>query len=86
MVVSVSESVDRVHGPYKRIAVSEFLGRGNTGPVLVSTALLANGFSYGGAFFLYETRVFGGPHDGKNWRSADREEALKNHREAVFLH
>lgn len=58
------DALARVHGECKSIART-VLNSASDGDVIVSTVLLANGFGIcGGAFFLYETRVFGGRCDG----------------------
>jgi len=55
--------------------------------VRVSTVFLALDHNYGGegAPVLWETMIFGGPHDGAMWRYASRASALAGHAEALAL-
>ena len=55
--------------------------------VLVSTVFLGLDHRFGrqGPPLLFETMIFGGPHDGDMWRSATWEDAEKGHEEVVAL-
>jgi len=54
--------------------------------VIISTTFLGTDRSYGrGEPELFETRVFGGKHDGARIRYATRDAALKGHTEAVII-
>jgi hypothetical protein len=56
------------------------------GDVEVSTVFLALDHNFGGGEpLLYETMIFGGPHDGYQERYASREEAERGHLSAVAL-
>lgn len=54
------------------------------GDVLVSTVFLGLDHSFGGAVpILYETMIFGGPHDGYQERYATRDDAEAGHKVAL---
>jgi len=57
------------------------------GDVYVSTVFLGidHNFSTGGPPILFETMIFGGEHDGKQWGYATWEEAENGHEEACRL-
>lgn len=56
------------------------------GDVRVSTVFLGLNHSYGnGAPLLFETMIFGGPHDGHQTRCTFWDEAEKMHAEAVAM-
>ena len=52
----------------------------------VSTVFLGLDHSFGhGAPLLWETMIFGGPHDGEQWRYSTYDEAVVGHASAVAL-
>lgn len=54
--------------------------------VTVSTVFLGIDHSFGGgAHILYETMIFGGPHDGKMWRYSTRHQSIEGHKRALEL-
>lgn len=56
------------------------------GDVEVSTVFLGLDHSFGGAApILFETMIFGGPHDQYQDRYSTREEALAGHQKALAL-
>jgi hypothetical protein len=84
------DALARVHGACKPVART-IINSASDGDIIVSTVLLANGFGIrGGAFFLYETRVFGGRCDGLTFDThSDRglsdviRQVISQHTEAV---
>lgn len=63
------------------------VGDTTIGDVRVSTVFLMidHGYSDEGPPILFETLIFGGPHDQEMWRYATRAEALAGHAAAVRL-
>lgn len=56
------------------------------GEARVSTVFLGLDHSFGsGAPLLFETMIFGGPHDQEQWRYPTWDEAVAGHRRAVAL-
>ncbi len=56
------------------------------GAVRVSTVFLGLDHNYfGGAPLLFETMIFGGPHDGHQTRASTWNEAERQHAEAVAM-
>ena len=54
--------------------------------VEVSTVWIGLDYSFGrGAPLIYETMIFGGPHDERQWRYPNRDAALAGHDQAVAL-
>jgi hypothetical protein len=54
--------------------------------VEVSTVWLGLDYSFGiGTPLIYETMIFGGPHDEIQWRYPNRDAALAGHDQAVAL-
>ena len=54
--------------------------------VEVSTVFMGLDYSFGtGTPLIYETMIFGGPHDEECWRTPNREAALAAHDQAVAL-
>ena len=55
--------------------------------IRVSTVFLGldHSFAEGTAPILWETMIFGGPHDGFQRRYSSKEEALEGHKKAVAL-
>ena len=54
--------------------------------VEVSTVWLGLDYSIGpGPPLIYETMIFGGPHDERQWRYPNRDAALAGHDQAVAL-
>lgn len=49
------------------------------GGVTVSTVFLGLDHGFGGRTVLWETMIFGGEHDGEQWRYATRDEAVDGH-------
>lgn len=65
----------------KRIVKQVVVGPG----VRVSTVFLGIDHGYGGTPLLYETMIFGGPHDEYQVRYTSREESLIGHERAVRI-
>ncbi len=64
----------------RRVAMTE------TGDVRVSTVFLGLNHRFSdGPPLIYETMIFGGPHDSYQQRYSTKEEALEGHAEAVKL-
>lgn len=64
----------------RRVALDEFDG------VTVSTVFLALDHNhFGGEPVLFETMVFGGPHNETQWRYHSHPEALQGHAQAVAM-
>ena len=62
------------------------IAKDSIGAALVSTVFLGLDHSFGGATpILWETMIFGGPHDGHQERYATRDEALAGHQKAVEM-
>jgi hypothetical protein len=56
------------------------------GDVTVSTMFLGLDHSFGiGEPLLYETMIFGGPHNEEMWRYPTKAEAIEGHKRAVEL-
>ena len=57
------------------------------GQVEVSTVFLGldHSFCKGGDPVLWETMIFGGEHDGEQWRYTSRKEAIAGHKAACKL-
>lgn len=54
--------------------------------IAISTVFLGLDHNYGGGPpLLYETMIFGGPHDGDTWRYATMKEAIAGHEHAKKL-
>lgn len=52
----------------------------------ISTVYIGLDHSFGqGAPLIFETMIFGGEFDGHEWRAATKEEAEKNHVEALRM-
>ena len=66
----------------KRIAWTDL-----PGGVEVSTVWLGldHSFGLGGPPLIFETMIFGGPHDQEQWRYPNRDAALAGHDQAVAL-
>ncbi len=65
---------------WRRVAEDEI------GEVRISTGFLGIDHSFDdGPPVLFETMIFGGSHDGEQWRYCTKEEALEGHKEAVAL-
>lgn len=64
-----------------------FVARTGNADLAVSTVFLGldHNFSGRGPPLLFETMIFGGPHDGKQRRYATYDEAEAGHREATAL-
>ena len=61
------------------------VARTKVGEAEVSTVFLGLDHSPGASVpLLYETLIFGGPHDGESERYATKEQAQKGHAEWVF--
>ncbi len=83
------------HQPISQAEANELLGdiarcrvaMTELGQVMVSTVFLVLNHNYAGTGppVLYETMIFGGPHDERQWRYATREAALAGHDQAVSL-
>ena len=64
----------------KRVALEEH------DDVRVSTVFLGMNHNYGdGPPLLFETMIFGGEHDDKQWRYTTEAQALEGHKAAVVL-
>lgn len=62
------------------------LARDTRDGVTVSTVLLVIDHAFGhGPPLIFETMIFGGPHDEEQWRYSTRAEALLGHRHACEL-
>ena len=62
------------------------VGKTEKDDVRVSTVFLGIDHSFGdGELLLFETMIFGGEHDGDQWRYSTWEEAEKGHVEAVSI-
>ncbi len=53
--------------------------------VSVSTVFLGINHGYDGEILLFETMIFGGEHDGDQWRYSTWDEAVKGHQAACEL-
>jgi hypothetical protein len=79
-VVKVDPSAWRFQsGEERRVAVDEI------GDVRVSTVFLGLDHGYGGPPIIFETMIFGGPHDKYQERYSTWQEAEEGHRRAVVL-
>lgn len=71
----------RWYGTHERHIGSDQIGR-----IRVSTVFLALNHAYfGGPPVLWETMIFGGPHDGYQERYKSRTDAEAGHARAVFM-
>ena len=62
------------------------LASDHIGDVHVSTVFLGLDHSFGGAFpILWETMIFGGPHDQYQDRYSSKEDALAGHAKALAM-
>lgn len=62
------------------------VARDDVGEAEISTVFLGLGHSFGhGPPLLFETMIFGGPHDGHQSRASTWDEAEKQHAEAVAM-
>lgn len=56
-----------------------------TPEIRVSTVFLGLDHSWNGPPEIYETMIFGGPHNEDQWRYSTREEAIAGHQSACEL-
>ena len=68
---------------FERSADQRVVAQADVDGVLVSTVFLGVDHAIGGHPSLWETMVFGGRHDGRQWRYGALEEALVGHAWAV---
>ena len=62
------------------------VGEDEIGEVSVSTVWLGLDHSFGnGPPLIFETMIFGGEHDGEEWRYSTKEQALLGHAAALEL-
>ncbi len=84
------ENVDRVvakmeiGSPVWMIWIGKLFRTSRFDPVCISTVFLGMNHSLGDEEpELFETMIFGGKYDGKQWRYADWEEAVAGHKKAI---
>jgi hypothetical protein len=84
--ISVRRAWIERHGELKRLDCTELGGDRGEDLVIVSTVLVGVAISFVGPDrYSYETRIFGGRHDGEYWEFSTRRDAEEGHRKAVAL-
>lgn len=76
-----------LHGPHAENSPCRIAQTYVTADVMVSTVFLGldHQWTEGRPPMIYETMIFGGPHDDSQWRYSTREQAESGHSAAVTL-